>query len=139
MTVQITRHEHDAASLRQHATRVFAAPVARRLLVLALVLEGHSRAEAAMRCGVDRQTLRDWVIRYNEQAIAGLLDLPKRGGAAPKLSVEEKAVLAGWVRQGPDLAEDGVGRWRLCDLREQILARFLWSSTSAASGAFSRR
>jgi transposase len=62
---------------------------------------------------MDRQTLRDWVIRYNEQGLAGLADLPKRGGAAPKLSVEEKAVLAEWVQQGPDLAEDGVVRWRL--------------------------
>ena len=73
---------------------------------------------------MDRQTLRDWVIRYNEHGIAGLSDLPKRGGATPKLSVEEKTVLAGWVQQGPDLAEDGVVRWRLFDLRERILARF---------------
>jgi transposase len=124
MTVQIIRLEHDAGALRQHARRVGAVPVARRLLALALVLEGHGRADAAKSCGMDRQTLRDWVIRYNEHGIAGLWDLPKRGGAAPKLSVEEKAVLAGWVQQGPDLAEDGVVRWRLFDLRERILARF---------------
>jgi transposase len=124
MTVQITRLEHDADALRQHAGRVCAAPVARRLLALALVLEGHGRADAAKSCGMDRQTLRDWVIRYNEQGLAGLADLPKRGGAAPKLSVEEKAVLTEWVQQGPDLADDGVVRWRLCDLRERILARF---------------
>ena len=124
MTVQITRLAYDAAALRQHAARISAAPVARRLLALALVLEGHSRAQAARDCGMDRQTLRDWVMRYNEHGIGGLSDLPKRGGAAPKLSVEEKAVLAGWVRQGPDLAEDGVVRWRLCDLRDRILARF---------------
>jgi hypothetical protein len=43
MTVQITRLEHDADALRQHAGRVSAAPVARRLLALASVLEGHSR------------------------------------------------------------------------------------------------
>ena len=73
---------------------------------------------------MDRQTLHDWVIRYNEHGLTGLSDLPKRGGAASKLSVEEKAVLADWVQQGPDLAEDGVVRWRLCDLRERILARF---------------
>ena len=124
MTVQITRLEHDAEALRQHAARVCAASVARRLLALALVLEGHGRAEAARSCGMDRQTLRDWVIRYNEQGLAGLSDLPKRGGAAPKLSVAEKAVLTGWVQQGPTLAEDGVVRWRLCDLRDRILARF---------------
>ena len=124
MTVQITRLEHDAAALRQHAGRVSEAPVARRLLALASVLEGHSRAEAARSCGMDRQTLRDWVIRYNEHGIAGLSDLPKRGGAAPKLSIEAKSVLSEWVQQGPDLAEDGVVRWRLCDLRDRILARF---------------
>jgi transposase len=120
MTVQITRLEHDADALRQHAARTAAAPVARRLLALALVLEGQGRADAANSCGMDRQTLRDWVIRYNEHGIAGLSDLPKRGGAAPKLSVEEKAVLAEWVQQGPDLAEDGVVRWRLRDLRDRI-------------------
>jgi transposase len=124
MTVQITRREHDADALRRHAARTSAAPVARRLLGLASVLEGHGPADAARNCGMDRQTLRDWVIRYNEHGIAGLSDLPKRGGAAPKLSVEEKAVLAGWVEQGPDLAQDGVVRWRLCDLRERLLARF---------------
>ncbi len=124
MTVQITRFEHDADALRQHAARISEAPVARRLLALALVLEGHGRAGAARNSGMDRQTLRDWVIRYNEQGIAGLSDLPKRGGAAPKLSIEEKAALTEWVRQGPDLVEDGVVRWRLCDLRDRILARF---------------
>jgi transposase len=124
MTTQITRLEHDAKALRQHAGRVSAAAVVRRLLALALVLEGHSRADAAKSCGMDRQTLRDWVIRYNEQGLAGLSDLPKRGGAAPKLSIEEKGVLTEWVQQGPDLAEDGVVRWRLCDLRDRNLARF---------------
>ena len=124
MTVPITRLEHDADALRQHAGRVDAAAVARRLLALALVLEGHSRADAAKSCGMDRQTLRDWVIRYNEHGIAGLSDLPKRGGAAAKLTLEEKAVLTQWVEQGPNLAEDGVVRWRLCDLRDRILARF---------------
>ena len=73
MTVQITRmeHDHDAAALRQHAARVDQAPVVRRLLALALVLDGHGRAEAATSCGMDRQTLRDWIIRYNEQGLAG--------------------------------------------------------------------
>jgi Winged helix-turn helix len=49
---------------------------------------------AARNCGMDRQTLRDWVIRYNEQGIAGLSDRPHGGGARAKLSVEEKAQLA---------------------------------------------
>ncbi len=124
MTVQITRLEHGAAFLRRHAGDVAEAPVARRLLALAGVLDGQRRSEAAKSCGMDRQTLRDWVIRYNELGIAGLSDHPHRGGALPKLSDVEKQQLAVWVRQGPDLAEDGVVRWRLRDLRERILARF---------------
>jgi transposase len=124
MTVQITRRDHDAASLREHASRACEASVVRRLLALALVLEGHSRVEAAKTCGMDRQTLRDWVHRYNEQGIDGLSDRPHGGGAPPKLTVEEKTQLAAWVRQGPNVAEDGVVRWRLRDLRDRILARF---------------
>ena len=90
MTVQITRLEHDADALRQHAGRVSAAPVAQRLLALALVLGGHSRVEVAKSCGMDRQTLRDWVIRYNEHGLAGLSDLPKRGGAAPNCRLKKR-------------------------------------------------
>jgi transposase len=124
MTVQITRRDHDAASLREHASRACEASVVRRLLALALVLEGHGRVGAAKTCGMDRQTLRDWVHRYNEQGIDGLSDRPHGGGAPPKLTVEEKTQLAAWVRQGPNVAEDGVVRWRLRDLRDRILARF---------------
>jgi hypothetical protein len=56
----------------------------RWLLALALVLEGHGRAEAVKSCGMDRLTLRDWVVRHNEQGIAGLSNHPHGGGAAPK-------------------------------------------------------
>jgi transposase-like protein len=105
MTVRITRLEFDAVALRKLAGQATEAPVVRRLLALALVLEGHQRMEAAQRCGMDRQTLRDWVIRYNEQGVAGLSDRPHGGGAPAKLSLEEKAQLAAWVREGPDLAE----------------------------------
>ena len=81
------------------------------------------RAAAAKTCG-NRQTLRDWVHRYNDQGIDGLSDRPHGGGAPPKLTIEEKTQLAAWVRQGPDSTEDGVVRWRLRDLRDRILARF---------------
>jgi transposase-like protein len=130
MAVQITRLEHDAEDLRQHAARAVEAPVARRLLALALVLEGHSRAEAAKNCGMDRQTLRDWVIRYNEQGIAGLSDRPHGGGARAKLSVEEKAQLAAWVRQGPNIAEDAwcAGGCAICAIGSWPVFSCRWMS-----------
>lgn len=124
MTVKITRLEHSAEALRSVASTEADGKVVRRLLAIALVLEGCRRAEAAQNCGMDRQTLRDWIIRYNEQGVSGLSDQPHGGGPSAKLTDEEKAVLAEWVRRGPDPAEDGVVRWRLCDLRLLILARF---------------
>jgi transposase len=132
MTVQITRRDRDADELRDHASQGSEADVVRRLL--ALVLEGHSRAQAAKTCGMDRQTLRDWVHRYNEQGIDGLSNRPHGGGAPAKLSIEEKTQLASWVRQGPDIAEDGVVRWRLRDLRDRILARFFVSMDERSVG-----
>lgn len=124
MTVKITRLEHSAEDLRAMASKERDAKVARRLLAIALILGGASRAEAAQSCGMDRQTLRDWVHRYNEEGVAGLADRPHGGGAAAKLTEVETAALARWVREGPDPAEDGVVRWRLCDLRQRLLDRF---------------
>lgn len=121
--VGITRMELDAAGLRRAASRSRDAAAARRMLALALVLEGRSRTDAAQAAGMDRQTLRDWVHRYNEAGLAGLSDR-HGGGTRPLLSPEQEAELAGWVRQGPDLAEHGVVRWRRADLARAIKARF---------------
>jgi hypothetical protein len=95
MTERITQRDHDAGSLREHGARVGDARVVRRLLALALVLEGHSRAEAARTCGTDRQTLHGWVISYSEQGIDGLSDRPHGRGTPPKLAVKEKTATCG--------------------------------------------
>ncbi len=79
MAVAITRTELDAAGLRDAATRNKDAAASRRMLALALVLEGRNRTEAARAAGMDRQTLRDWVHRYNAEGIAGLSDAPRSG------------------------------------------------------------
>lgn len=63
--VAIIRTDHTAGELRASAKRSDDVAAARRMLALALVLEGKSRSEAAISCGMDRQTLRDWVHRYN--------------------------------------------------------------------------
>ncbi len=124
MTVAITRTEYDAAGLRRLASHEADAKVARRLLALALVVEGSSRVDAASATGMDRQTLRDWVHRYNESGVPGLSNQPHGGGPAAKLSLAEKERLAEWVRQGPNPEEDGVVRWRLSDLKRRVLDRF---------------
>ena len=60
-----------AAVLRGFAARSRDAAQSRRLLALAMVLDGASRLEAARQAGMDRQTLRDWVHRYNEMGVDG--------------------------------------------------------------------
>ncbi len=121
--VRITRMELDAAGLRDAARRGRDVAASRRMLALALVLEGQSRAAAARAAGMDRQTLRDWVIRYNAEGLPGLSDR-HGGGPRRRLSPAQEAELAEMVRRGPELAEHGVVRWRRADLARAIGARF---------------
>ncbi len=124
MTVAITRRDVSAGDLRLAATRTQDAKAARRMLALALVLEGSSRADAARACAMDRQTLRDWVHRFNDNGLDGLSDQARRNGPHPRLSSEQRAEVAAWVEQGADLKRDGVVRWRCVDLQRRIQQSF---------------
>src|ERR687885_1861726 len=121
MTIAITRQELGAGELRREAKRCREARAARRMLALALVLEGSSREEAARAAGMDRQTLRDWVHRYDAEGLAGLRDR-HRPGPRPRLTPEQEAELATAVERGPDPDRDGVVRWRRGDLQAPIQA-----------------
>jgi transposase len=82
----------------------------RRLLSLAAVYDGMNRTEAAKVGGTDRQTLRDWVHRFNEQRPDGLTN--KEGAGRPRLITDEQMQkLARIVEAGPDPQIDGVVRW----------------------------
>jgi transposase len=124
MAVVITRLDLSAADLREAAAGMRDAKAARRMLAIALVLDGWSREAAAEACAMDRQTLRDWVHRYNELGLEGLSDRPRRNGPRPRLSAEQQAQVAEWVERGPDLERDGVVRWRCVDLQRRILQEF---------------
>lgn len=123
MAVQITRTGLDSAGLRRAAAQSRDSSAARRMLALALVLDGRSRTEAATLCGMDRQTLRDWVHRYNEFGLSGLSNLVSPGPPS-RLTPEQEAEVARLVQEGPDLVEHGVIRWRRIDLSRVIAARF---------------
>ena len=69
--VRISRTEHTAAELRVLATKSREPAQSRRLLAIAMVLDGGTRLEAARQTGMDRQTLRDWVHRYNDAGLDG--------------------------------------------------------------------
>lgn len=117
------RTDYSAAELRRLAKETKDVNQSRRLLSLAAVLDGMNREDAARVGGMDRQTLRDWVHRFNDAGPEGLKDA-WYGGPEPRLSPEQKAELARIVETGPDPAVDGVVRWRRIDLKRVIEERF---------------
>ncbi len=123
MAVEATRRDLSAAELRRAAARSRDANAARRMLAIALVLDGHPREDAAAACGMDRQTLRDWVHRYNAEGTAGLANR-RAPGPAPRLSAAQEAAVERWVEDGPELERDGVVRWRCRDLQARIGREF---------------
>jgi transposase len=121
--IPITRLDHTASELRSFAGKCGDGAQVRRLLALALVLEGRSRIEAAKQNGMDRQTLSDWVHRYNATGVDGLKSCHPPG-AAPLLNEAQKAELKALVVKGPDPEKDTVIRWRCLDLQVEIARRF---------------
>ena len=111
--LRITRTDHTSADLRGVSSKCPNGAKVRRLLALAMVLDGVPRSEAAGLNGMDRQTLRDWVHRYNAAGIEGLKSRRNRG-RAPALTEQQKAELRELVVKGPDLAKDQVVRMALC-------------------------
>src|SRR5580704_15386377 len=104
--IEITGQDLSISQLRAEAARTADAKQARRILAIAMVLDGHSRLLAAQACGMDRQTLRDWVHRYNAEGLTGLADRP-RPGRQPRLTEAQRCEVAEWVESGPNLKTDG--------------------------------
>jgi transposase len=123
MALEITRTEFTAKELRGLARGCKDPRQARRLLAIALVLDGSSREDAARAAGMERQTLRDWIPRYNADGVDGLIDKP-RSGRRPRLGQAELQELDAVVEKGPDIAVHKVVRWRRADLKDVIKERF---------------
>jgi transposase len=121
--VRITRTDRTAAELRAAAGKCRDGAQVRRMLALAMVLEGRPRTEAAQQNGMDRQTLRDWVHRYNVGGVVGLKSR-QSPGPPPALTAEQMAELRSLVVRGSDPAIHKVTRWRCVDLREEVARRF---------------
>jgi transposase len=97
--------------------------VSARLIAIANALEGMDRPTAARLARMDRQTLRDWVYRYNAKGLAGLCNRPAPG-RKPKLTEGQMAPLKPVVLAGPDPAMDKIERWRIVDLRRWVEERW---------------
>jgi transposase len=117
------RTDYAASAVRRLAEQAKVAAQARRLLAIAAVLDGASRTAAATIGGMDRQTLRDWVIRFNEQGPDGLINIPSPG-VPPKLDASQRAYLIRIVEEGPIPAIHGVVRWRARDLIMRLHEEF---------------
>jgi transposase len=119
----VVRTDFTAGEVRRFAKRAKDVAQARRLLAIAAVLDGASREDAAKIGGMDRQTLRDWVIRFNNQGPDGLINIPSPG-VPRKLGKKQRAFLAQLVEDGPIPAVHGVVRWRACDLIMRLHEEF---------------
>jgi transposase len=118
------RRDFDAASVRRLAREAGDGDQARRLLAIAAVYEGMSREAAARLAGMDRQTLRDWVHRFNDEGAAGLVNRPAPGNPR-RLTPAQEAELAEFVESGPASAGLGhLARWRCIDLKGLIEERW---------------
>jgi transposase len=109
------RRDRTPAVLRKAARVETDARIARRILAIANALDGMIRDAAARAAGMDRQTLRDWVIRYNAHGLDGLADCP-RDGRPPTLEPHEKATLVEIVLAGPDPETSGISAFTRDDV-----------------------
>lgn len=86
-------------------------------------LEGLTRAEAARLAGMERQALRDAVLRYNAEGLPGLHDRP-RPGSKPRLDDTQRAALLKLVLAGPDVEATGLSGWTLGELCREVEERW---------------
>jgi putative transposase len=138
MTALEIRKDRTPAVLRKLAKAESDTRVARRLLGLANALSGMSRKEAAEAAGMDRQTLRDWVIRYNAHGLDGLHDCG-RDGRPPRLDPQEQAELIRIVLAGPDPETDGLSAFTRDDLVRICETRFAKTLHPSSMGRLLRR
>jgi transposase len=114
------RKDITAAVLRKKARGEKDGRVASRLLGIANVLDGMDRETAARSAGMDRQTLRDWVHRYNDEGIEGLRNRAK-GRPKRALTPKQEQEIETLVTTAPN----GVlVRWRRVDIQSEIEKRF---------------
>jgi putative transposase len=117
------REDYPADLLRRLARKEPDGRAAARLYAIAHALDGLSRAEAARLAGMERQALRDAVVRYNAEGLAGLHDRPK-GRPPRRLESAEEAALAEAILQGPEPEIDGCCAWTRADLCRWIETHF---------------
>ena len=131
------RSDYSPQRLREIAGTLKDRSHARRLKAIAAILEGTNRTEAAKIGGMERQTLRDWVHRFNSLGPDGLKNLSSPG-RPPKLDAAQRDELSKLIAAGPDPA-NGIGRWRLIDVVSVIRNRFGVEHDAVSVGRIMKR
>ena len=122
--IAVTRTDHTPEDLRALAAQHKYRDCRVRLRAIALIIEDElSRGEIACGVGVDVQTLRDWVVRYNAQGLDGLRDAP-RSGRPRKLDARQTAELVSKIEAGTDPDAGEPSRWTLASVQQWIKDRF---------------
>jgi transposase len=116
------RSDMTARELRLWARRERDRGAASRAFAIANALDGLSRAEAARLAGMERQALRDAVVRYNTEGLPGLHERPHPRKS--KLTEGQQATLRALILRGPDPERDGVSSWTRADIARLIEVRF---------------
>jgi transposase len=121
-TTEIAAH-HSASALRKLTTGDLPAAMVKRMLAIANALDGMDRASAAAAVGLERQALRDAIVRYNAEGIEGLRDRP-RTGRPRRLTAKQEKALAEMLVKGPDPERDGISAYTPDDLCRLVEKRF---------------
>lgn len=116
------RSDMTATALRAWARRAADARAGSRAFAIANALEGMTRADAARLAGMERQALRDAVVRYNAEGLSGLSDRLRQ--RRPRLTEGQQATLRALILRGPDPERDGVSAWTRADIARLIETRF---------------
>ena len=134
----VIRDDLSAVALRKRSRREPDRVAAARMLAIANALEGLTRAEAARLAGMERQALRDAVVRSNAEGLDGLHDRP-RPGAKPRLSEAQMGQLRQVVLDGPDVEKTGLSAWTLADLCAEVKRRWAVSYHAAHMSKLMRK
>jgi transposase len=117
------RTDLPAAELRRLARREKDRAAAARMQAIAGALEGLPRAKAARLAGMERQALRDAVVRYNAEGLAGLYSR-RSPGRRSRLDEEKRAALRQLVLDRPAVEVTGLSAWTLPELCREVEQRW---------------
>lgn len=116
------RRDRTSVMLRKWARRAADPRAASRAFAIANALDGLPRADAARLAGMERQALRDAVVRYNAEGVNGLSDRPRVRPS--RLTEGQQAALRAMILRGPDPERDGVSSWTRADIADLIERHF---------------